>query len=110
LSYYGSDAPAIWEMMESDEAMAYPLNDALRICGAQVVWAVRHEMARTLDDVLSRRTRALPLNARAAVEMAPAVAKLMAAELGRDESWAAEQVKEFEKLAANYLIKPTIKR
>jgi glycerol-3-phosphate dehydrogenase len=60
-------------------------------------------MARTVDDVLSRRTRALFLNAKAAIAMAPEAAKLLAAELGHDERWQAEQVAEFTALAQNYL-------
>ena len=69
---------------------------------AEVVRAVRLEMARTVEDVLARRTRALFLNARAAVEMAPAVAEIMARELGADEAWKARQLAEFEAVAANY--------
>jgi glycerol-3-phosphate dehydrogenase len=60
-------------------------------------------MARTLEDVLARRTRALFLNARAAMEMAEPVAKLMAHELGRDAAWAREQVESFHRIAASYL-------
>ena len=69
---------------------------------AEVVRAVRLEMARTVEDVLARRTRALFLNARAAVKMAPAVAELMARELGVGEDWKARQLAEFEAMAANY--------
>jgi glycerol-3-phosphate dehydrogenase len=61
-------------------------------------------MARTLEDALSRRTRALLLNARAAIAMAPRVAELMARELGRGPSWQAEQVRAFHTLAQSYLI------
>ena len=64
-----------------------------------MVWAVRHEMARTVEDVLARRTRALFLNARAAIEMAPAVAGIIAAELGRDAHLDA-----FREIAKNYLL------
>jgi len=71
-----------------------------------VVWAVRHEMARTVDDVLARRTRALFLNARAASAMAPAVARLMARELGRDESWQRRQLQEFDRIAAGFVANP----
>jgi glycerol-3-phosphate dehydrogenase len=60
-------------------------------------------MARTLTDVLSRRLRALTLNARAAVAMAPRVAQLMRAELGRDEAWATQQLRDFNTLAEAYL-------
>ena len=60
-------------------------------------------MARTLDDVLARRVRALFLNSRATLEMAPAVASLMARELGRDEAWINTQLAEFRAMAAGYL-------
>jgi glycerol-3-phosphate dehydrogenase len=69
-----------------------------------VVFAVRHELARTLEDVLSRRTRALLLDARASLEMAPGVAALMAAELGRDAAWQRAQVASYEALAKGYLL------
>jgi glycerol-3-phosphate dehydrogenase len=73
------------------------------IRAGQVVWAVRHELARTVEDFLSRRTRALVLDARAAMAAAPAVADLMAEELGRDRAWADGQVEAFEALASGYL-------
>jgi glycerol-3-phosphate dehydrogenase len=104
LSYYGSNAPAILELMKSDPALRDPLHEALPIYGAQVVWAARYEMARTVDDVLARRTRALLLNASAAIAMAGAVAQLLAAELGRNEQWQLNQVAEFTSIAQNYLI------
>ena len=104
LSAYGSDAPAVRALM--DGALAERLHEALPIYAAQVVWAVRHEMARTVDDVLARRTRALLLNARAALAMAPRVARLMAAELGRDAAWEAAQVAEFTAIAQHYLLPP----
>jgi glycerol-3-phosphate dehydrogenase len=70
---------------------------------AQVVWGVRHEMARTVDDMLSRRMRALPLNAKAAMDMATPVAQIMAAELKKDAAWAAAQTSAFRSLARTYL-------
>lgn len=106
LSPYGTDAPAIEESMQVQPSLGRRLHDALPISAAQVVWAVRHEMARTVDDVLSRRTRALLLNARAAIDMAPDVASLMAAELRRDASWVSEQVVQFTAMARRYLIRP----
>ena len=104
LRYYGSDAPAIRELMTSNPALARRLHDDLPIYAAQVVWAARQEMARTVDDVLARRTRALFLNAAAAVAMAGAVAELLAWELGRDEQWQREQVAEFTAMARNYQV------
>ncbi|MCX6550646.1 MAG: glycerol-3-phosphate dehydrogenase/oxidase, partial [Acidobacteria bacterium] len=71
LADYGSDAPYLLQLMEDRPELRARLHDALPIRAVQVVWAVRQEMARTVDDVLARRTRALPLNARAAIAMAP---------------------------------------
>jgi len=79
--------------------LARPLHEEIPIRGAQVIWAVQREMARTLDDVLARRTRALYLNVKATREMAPAVAKLMADEMGHDEGWINGQLQEFEQIA-----------
>ena len=104
LSYYGSDAPAIRELMDADPALARRLHDALPIYAAQVVWAARREMARTVDDVLARRTRALLLNAAAAIDMAGDVARLLAAELGRDQQWEHDQAARFTATARNYLV------
>jgi glycerol-3-phosphate dehydrogenase len=70
---------------------------------ADVVRAVREEMAQTLEDVLARRTRALFLNARASVEMAPVVARIMAREMGKPDEWAKREVEEFSMLAKRYL-------
>ena len=106
LSVYGSDALLIQDLMRADASLASPLHPALPYCGAEVIWAARTEMARTIEDVLARRTRALFLNARAAIEMAPATARLLAAELSRDEKWEAEQVDQFRALAAGYVLKP----
>src|SRR5262249_34038288 len=106
LSNYGSDAASVLDLMKAAPELGRRLHSALPIQAAQVVWAVRHEMARTLDDVLSRRTRALFLNAKAAITMAPAVAKLMADALGRDEPWQQAQVSEFTGLAQGYLVHP----
>jgi glycerol-3-phosphate dehydrogenase len=61
-------------------------------------------MARTVEDVLARRTRALFLNSRAALAMAPAAARLLAGELGRDEGWQRAQVADFGRTAASYLV------
>jgi glycerol-3-phosphate dehydrogenase len=69
----------------------------------EVAWAVRHEMARTVEDVLARRTRALFLDARASIEAAPVTAHLMARELGRDTAWEQGQVAGFRTVAERYL-------
>lgn len=103
LAVYGSDVPAVRELT-ADPELAAPLSPALPYVGAEVVWAVRAEMARTVADVLSRRTRALVLNAAAAVAAAPRVAGLMARELGRNDEWVADQVRAFTELAAGYRV------
>ena len=100
---YGSDAEAI-RTLTRDPAFAAQLNPELPYIAAEVVWAARAEMARTVEDVLARHTRALFLNAKAAKAMAEPVAKLLAAELGRDEAWAVAQVKEFCTLADQYMV------
>jgi glycerol-3-phosphate dehydrogenase len=104
LAGYGSDAPAIRALVEADAALGERLHPALPYVAAEVVWAVREEMARTVDDVLARRLRALFLNAAAAVEMAPRVAALMAREMGRDDGWATAQVRAFAELARGYRV------
>jgi len=104
LQVYGSDAESLTALMQARPELAAPLHPALPITGAQVVWAAREEMARTVDDVLARRTRALCLNSRAAIAMAPAAARLLAAELGRDEAWQAAQVEEFGRIARHYVV------
>jgi glycerol-3-phosphate dehydrogenase len=103
LSLYGSDAPAIQDLLRVDAARKEPIHQALTALGGEVVWAVRFEAARTVDDVLARRTRSLFLNARAAVEAAPTVAALMAAELGRTAQWEKEQVVAFGQISRRYL-------
>jgi glycerol-3-phosphate dehydrogenase len=104
LGVYGSDAEAILALAAADPRLAQRLHPALPYIAAEVVWGVREEMARTVDDILSRRTRALFLNARAAIEMAPAVASLMAAELGQDQAWIDDQLRQFRELAQKYLL------
>jgi glycerol-3-phosphate dehydrogenase len=100
---YGGDAAALCQLAAERPELDRPLHSRLPYRAVQVVWAARHEMARTVEDVLARRTRALFLDARAAVEAAPMVAELMAAELGRDAAWRDRQVAELRELAAGYL-------
>lgn len=104
LDVYGSDTNEINALIRSTPALAEQLHPRLPYIKAQVVWAVRQEMARTLDDVLSRRLRAILLDARAAIEMAPAVATILAAELGKDKAWEQQQLETFTAIAGNYLL------
>lgn len=101
---YGSDAPELQALMRDEEPLAERLHPGRPVRAVQVIWAARHEMARTVEDVLARRTRELFLDARAAIDMAPRVAALMAEELHRDEVWQHEQVESFTQLARQYLL------
>ncbi len=104
LAGYGTDAAAIEALARSSRSLGAPLHPRLPYLGAEVVWASREEMARTVEDVLARRTRALLLDARASIEAAPRVAEILAAELGRDAPWREDQVRSYAELARGYLI------
>ncbi len=101
---YGADAAHIRALTRENAEWNDLLHPALPYRKAEVIWAVRSEMARTVEDVLSRRTRALLLDAKAAISVAPAVAHLMAQELGRNPKWEQEQAAIFTRLAAGYLV------
>lgn len=98
LREYGSDLAEVRGLTAADGSLSQGIEPGLPYTFAQVVYAVRAEMARTLEDVLSRRTRALLLDAQAALRAAPRVVAVMARELGRDAGWAEEQVRMFGKL------------
>jgi glycerol-3-phosphate dehydrogenase len=102
LSQYGTDAFAVGKLCEDDPYLAGPLDASLPYTMAEVVYAVREEMARTIEDVLSRRTRALLLDARAAQRAAPRVAETMARELGYGQDWIASQLAAFNQLARRF--------
>ena len=102
LARYGSDAPALRALAATDPALAAPLHPALALTGAEVVWAARHEMARTVVDVLARRSRTMLFDARASLDIAPAVARLLARELGRDDAWIARQIAHYVHHATTY--------
>ncbi len=103
LSVYGADALAIQELIAADPTLGAPMHPDLPYCPAEVVWAARFELARTVEDVLARRTRALFLDARAAIAMAPQVADVLAKELRRDAPWRDAQIADFRALARQYL-------
>lgn len=103
LAVYGSDAQHIAQM-ERDPAQAERLHAGLTASVAQVRWAVRNEMARTVEDFLARRTRSLLFDARAALAAAPRVAEVMAEELDRDKAWVQQQVKDFQTVARGYVL------
>jgi glycerol-3-phosphate dehydrogenase len=104
LAAYGSDAPELEALKAEGPSLAERLHPDYEFVRAQVVWAARCEAARTVDDVLSRRTRLLVRDARASIEAAPAVARILAEELGRDGRWEERQVAEYRELARRYLV------
>lgn len=103
LAVYGSDALRIRELVAEDEALGEPAHPGLDLTRAEVVWACREEMARTVDDVLARRSRSLIFDARASREAAEAVAEIMAEELERDRSWVQDQIADFEEISEGYV-------
>lgn len=104
LAAYGSDAREIEEMEQERPELAEPLHPRLDLTASQVVWAVREELAVRLEDVLSRRHRALLLDVAAAVDVAEGVAGIMAAEAGHDEAWVRREVASFGALAEGYRV------
>jgi len=103
LYYYGTDESGINSMIKKDSSLADLIHPSLPYIKAEIVWAIQNEMCMTVEDALSRRTRALLLDAKAAIESAPAVALLMAKEIGKDEKWTKEQIANFNSIAKNYL-------
>ena len=101
---YGSDIEHIRQLIREDSSNAEILHEKYAFTKAHVVWSVREEMALTVEDVLSRRIRLLILDARVAIEIAPEVAAIMAAEMGENEEWIGTQVSAFRELAKNYVL------
>ncbi|MGC4016493.1 MAG: glycerol-3-phosphate dehydrogenase/oxidase [Luteolibacter sp.] len=103
LQVYGSDAAGIRALSIADPTLAQKVHPDLSLTGAEVIWHAREEMARTVEDVLGRRSRSLLLHARASQEAAPAVAALLARELGQDASWEAAQVEHYRAVSQGYI-------
>ncbi len=101
---YGSDLDEIEKLIKAKPELGEWLSEELKINKAQVVWAVKKEYARTVEDVLSRRARALILDAKESVRIAPVVADIMADELAYDEKWKKDQLLKFNELAKNYIL------
>lgn len=104
LAVYGTEKYQLLDLEEEQPELAEILSEDIPLRKSQVVWAVRHEMARTLDDMLARRVRGLFLNSKECIRIAPQVAELMAQELGKDQAWIEEQLEAFSEVASNYHI------
>jgi glycerol-3-phosphate dehydrogenase len=101
--YYGSDKEKVESIINQFPGMATPIHPSLPFINAEIHWAVHHEMCMTVEDALARRTRALLLDAKAAMEAAPLVASIMAKEMLKDSEWMKNQLDNFIKIAKNYL-------
>jgi glycerol-3-phosphate dehydrogenase len=104
LHVYGCDANAIREIVKSDAGLGERLHPSYPFMKAEVIWAVRQEMAMTIEDILARRIRLLFLDARAALQVSGSVAELMAREMGKGDEWVQNQVSAFNAVASNYIL------
>ncbi|MBX2845985.1 MAG: glycerol-3-phosphate dehydrogenase/oxidase [Saprospiraceae bacterium] len=102
--FFGSDRQKIEALWETHPALKEKVHPAFHFTKAEVVWSTRHEMARTVEDILSRRQRALLFDARSALEAASIVAEVMAQELGKDQAWIEKQIRAFTELASGYIL------
>lgn len=100
---YGNDASAIQQWARHNRKLGERLHQDFDHIAAEVAWAVQHEMARTVEDVLARRFRVLFLDAAKSIEMAPKVAAIMAGELSVGETWITDQLARYRALAETYL-------
>lgn len=104
LYVYGSDKIELMSLVKENPGMGEYISKSLQVIKAQVVWAVREEMAMTVEDVLSRRTRCQLLDARESLRMAPGVAYIMAMEMGKDSHWIKEQVLAYNEVTRKYFL------
>jgi glycerol-3-phosphate dehydrogenase len=103
-SLYGSEDKALKGEIKKNPKLKEKIHPDFPYLWVEVLWAIKEEMARSVEDVLSRRTRALLLGAKASMEIAPDIAKFMRKELKYDENWEKAQIDSFLKLAKNYTI------
>jgi glycerol-3-phosphate dehydrogenase len=103
LYYYGSDQEFILQLIKTGEGNGEFIHPALPFVKAEIIWAVQQEMCMTVEDFLSRRTRALLLDAKSAIDSAALVARIMAKEMQKDENWVEDQLASFKSIAKNYL-------
>lgn len=101
---YGSDQTHLQQLINEEASLGEKIHPDLKYLNVEVLWAARHEMARTIEDVLARRVRVLFLDAKKSIEMAPKVAEIMAKELGKDKKWIDQQVDEYKALAKGYIV------
>jgi glycerol-3-phosphate dehydrogenase len=104
LYVYGSDQEHLQKLIEKEKSLGEKIHADLNYLNVEVLWAARHEMARTVEDVLARRVRVLFLDAKRSIEMAPKVAEILAKELSKDQQWIDKQIQDYTTLAKGYII------
>ncbi len=102
IDVYGTDRLQIQDMESVGEDKRSSLTSVVNLTPAEVTWHVRHEMACRVEDVLSRRHRALLLDARGSRATAAPVAELMARELGHDREWVQREISSYHELSRRY--------
>jgi glycerol-3-phosphate dehydrogenase len=71
---------------------------------AEIIYAIRHQMAMSLEDVLARRIRLLYFNAKVAIQVAPEVARIMSKEMNKNADWTIKEINNFTTLASQYIV------
>lgn len=104
LYFYGTDIDLINDIIKEDSSMSESISEEVQIIKAQVVLAIRNELALNVIDVLARRTRALFLDAKESIKIAPLVAEIMAKEMGKDKAWEKSQIEVFNEIAKGYIL------
>jgi glycerol-3-phosphate dehydrogenase len=94
----------ILQLQEEEPELKEKLHPDYEFTLAEIVWAVRYEMARTVDDILARRVRLLFLDARAAIEVSEKTARVIAKELGHDENWIAKEIADFKAISKGFFL------
>ena len=100
---YGSDRAELEKIERADRFHAAPMHPSLPVTQSEVIFAARNEMARSVEDVLARRTRSLLLDAKASIEIADETARLLGRELEWTEAQCAASAAEFRETARGYL-------
>nr|HRM13929.1 glycerol-3-phosphate dehydrogenase/oxidase [Flavobacterium sp.] len=104
LYIYGTDQGKIEDLIAATPELGEKIHTRLPYTKAEIVWAIRYEMARTIEDILARRVRTLFLDARATIEIIPMVIKIAAKELDKDAFWEQQQITDFTKIANQYVL------
>lgn len=101
---YGTDYEKIQELVKEKPQLGEKLHTDYAFIAAEVVWACHQEMVVNIEDFLARRIRFLLLDAKASLEVAPKVAKIMAEELNKEDSWIEKEIENYSTLVKNYII------